>query len=52
MLRALLRSNLRPRADLPHVAAIEHGAWREGWWQGIAIGFIVGLALAIVFFRR
>lgn len=40
---------LRP---LPHVERVEHFAWREGWWQGIAVGFVIGVCIAVILFRR
>jgi hypothetical protein len=41
--------NIRPlkaRDGLPEVEAAANLAWREGWWQGIVIGFVTGLAVA------
>lgn len=40
-----------PKAEpLPTVecAQLEAEAWRAGWWQGIAVGLVIGLGVAVV----
>lgn len=38
--------------ELPHVERIENHAWREGWWQGLVIGFVLGASVAVTFIHR
>jgi hypothetical protein len=42
---------LRP-SELPQVEAQAHYAWREGWWQGLPVGLVMGFALAVVLFKH
>lgn len=41
---------LKP-SPLPEPEAPAQYAWREGWWQGIGVGFVIGFAVALIFFR-
>lgn len=41
----------QPRA-LPELDAAAHHAWREGWWQGFAVGLVMGVALVVVFLLK
>lgn len=38
--------NARP---LPNITDCPKSAWANGWWSGIAVGFISGLGLAVAF---
>lgn len=42
---------MKPRATLPHVADEPRQAWANGWWAGIAVGVINGMALAVILLR-
>jgi hypothetical protein len=42
---------LKPSA-LPDLESASHHSWREGWFQGIAVGAVIGFALALAFFHR
>lgn len=37
-------------STLPTVDAIEQYAWLQGWWQGIGVGFVIGVAVAVIAF--
>jgi hypothetical protein len=37
-----------PLRPLPQVQSSANYAWREGWWQGIAVGFVTGLACSVI----
>lgn len=41
---------MRKAEPLPTVecSQLEATAWRAGWWQGIAVGFVIGLGAAVV----
>lgn len=41
---------LRKASPLPQVECTESeaNAWRAGWWQGIAVGIVLGLGAAVV----
>lgn len=41
---------MRKAEELPTVQCtqLEAIAWRAGWWQGIAVGFVIGAGLAVV----
>ena len=47
-----------PRASFPAPAAppaVEQAAaheWAAGWWGGIAVGFVNGVAAAVLYFAR
>ena len=34
-----------PTVECTQLEAI---AWRAGWWQGIAVGFVIGAGVAVV----
>ena len=44
-------ARLRPRADLPTIDAVEHAAWFEGWWSGIAVGACIGVGLGVMLIK-
>lgn len=50
MTRRFLKPRLQVR-DLPQLEASANYAWREGWWQGLSIGLITGLGLAVILFK-
>jgi hypothetical protein len=41
---------MRKAAPLPQVECTQQDSlhWRAGWWQGIAVGFVIGLGAAVV----
>lgn len=41
---------MRKASPLPTVQCteLEAQAWSAGWWQGIAVGFVIGLGAAVV----
>jgi hypothetical protein len=39
---------LRPRATLPHAIESPRLAFLNGWWSGIGVGFISGIAMAVI----
>ena len=43
---------MRKAEPLPTVECtqLEAQAWRAGWWQGIAVGFVIGLGAATLAF--
>jgi hypothetical protein len=42
---------LKPRA-LPELDVAANHAWREGWFQGITVGIVLGACLAVIFLHR
>jgi len=40
-------TRLQKPAALPRVAEAQ-AAWTTGWWQGSTIGFVLGLATAVL----
>ena len=49
--RAREKRALKSRA-LPEPEYAAHHAWCEGWWQGIAVGFVIGLGFAVAFLLK
>lgn len=44
-----------PRASLPKPPAADQAAareWAAGWWAGIAVGLVNGVAAAVLYFAR
>jgi hypothetical protein len=37
---------------LPELDIAAHHAWREGWWQGLMVGIVSGIALAVIALHR
>ncbi len=42
---------MKPRTTLPTVADEPKRAWLAGWWAGIAVGAINGLAAAVLILK-
>jgi hypothetical protein len=36
---------------LPQVDKVEAHSWREGWWQGLPVGVVIGFAAAVIFLK-
>lgn len=44
-LKRMRKAEALPTVECSELEAI---AWRAGWWQGIAVGFVIGAGLAVV----
>lgn len=52
-MRAFRRSfrPLQP-TDLDTLHPINPPEWFSGWWHGLPVGFVIGMAAGVVFFAR
>lgn len=39
---------LRRAADLPRITDVPAREWSRGWWAGIAVGVVNGVAVAVL----
>lgn len=42
---------MKPPTQLPQVQRVEAHSWREGWWQGLPVGIVIGAALAVILLK-
>jgi len=39
---------MKPRTALPHITDSPKAAFLSGWWAGLGVGFINGVALLVI----